>query len=142
MDQGKTAKTFDKVAIVDAVKYAAEDADITLRLWQHFKPRLHRTHVTRVYETLERPMVSVLANMERTGIKVDRDTLSRMSNSFAQKMAMLESEIYAMVGRKFNVGSPAQVGEILFDEMNLEGGKKGKNGKYATGADVLEDLAN
>mgnify|MGYP002640809832 FL=1 len=141
LGSGKTAKTFDKVAIVDAVKYAAEDADITLRLWQHFKPRLHRTHVTRVYETLERPMVSVLANMERTGIKVDRDTLSRMSNSFAQKMAMLESEIYAMVGRKFNVGSPAQVGEILFDEMNLEGGKKGKNGKYATGADVLEDLA-
>jgi len=141
LGSGKSAKTFDQVPIDDAVKYAAEDADITLRLWQMLKPQLHRTQVTRVYETLERPMVHVLAGMERSGIKVDRDTLSRMSNAFAQKMAGLEDEIYEMVGRKFNVGSPAQVGEILFDEMSLEGGKKGKNGKYATGADVLEDLA-
>ncbi|MEP4249866.1 DNA polymerase I [Tateyamaria sp.] len=141
LGSGKSAKTFDQVPIEDAVKYAAEDADITLRLWQQFKPLLHRTQVTKVYETLERPMVPVLAAMERSGIKVDRDTLSRMSNAFAQKMAGLEDEIYELVGRKFNVGSPAQVGEILFDEMSLEGGKKGKNGKYATGADVLEDLA-
>jgi DNA polymerase-1 len=141
LGSGKSAKTFDQVPIEDAVKYAAEDADITLRLWQQFKPLLHRAQVTKVYETLERPMVPVLAAMERSGIKVDRDTLSRMSNAFAQKMAGLEDEIYEMVGRKFNVGSPAQVGEILFDEMNLEGGKKGKTGKYATGADVLEDLA-
>jgi DNA polymerase-1 len=94
-----------------------------------------------VYETMERPLVPVLAQMERYGIKVDRDTLSRMSNAFAQKMAGLEAEIHEMAGRSFNVGSPAQVGEILFDEMNLEGGKKGKNGKYSTGADILEDLA-
>ncbi|MEP1588133.1 MAG: DNA polymerase I [Tateyamaria sp.] len=141
LGSGKSAKTFDQVPIEDAVKYAAEDADITLRLWQQFKPLLHRTQVTKVYETLERPMVPVLAAMERSGIKVDRDTLSRMSNAFAQKMAGLEDEIYELVGRKFNVGSPAQIGEILFDEMSLEGGKKGKNGKYATGADVLEDLA-
>ncbi|MEP5631416.1 MAG: DNA polymerase I [Tateyamaria sp.] len=141
LGSGKSAKTFDQVPIEDAVKYAAEDADITLRLWQQFKPLLHRTQVTKVYETLERPMVPVLAAMERSGIKVDRDTLSRMSNAFAQKMAGLEDEIYELVGRKFNVGSPAQVGEILFDEMSLEGGKKGKTGKYATGADVLEDLA-
>lgn len=138
---GKSAITFDKVQVDDAVCYAAEDADITLRLWQLFKPQLHRAGVTKVYETLERPLVPVLAGMERSGIKVDRDTLSRMSNAFAQKMAGLEDEIYELAGRKFNVGSPKQLGEILFDEMALAGGKKGKTGAYATGADVLEDLA-
>ena len=138
---GKSAITFDKVQVDDAVCYAAEDADITLRLWQVFKPQLHRAGVTKVYETLERPLVPVLAGMERSGIKVDRDTLSRMSNAFAQKMAGLEDEIYELAGRKFNVGSPKQLGEILFDEMALAGGKKGKTGAYATGADVLEDLA-
>ncbi len=141
LGSGKSAITFDKVPLTDAVKYAAEDADITLRLWQFLKPQLHTAQVTKVYETLERPLVPVLAGMERSGIKVDRDTLSRMSNAFAQKMAGLEDELYGLAGRKFNVGSPAQVGEILFDEMGLEGGKKGKTGKYATGADVLEDLA-
>ena len=141
LGSGKSAKTFDQVPIADAVKYAAEDADITLRLWQQFKPQLHRAEVTRVYETLERPMVPVLASMERSGIKVDRDTLSRMSNTFAQKMAGLEAEIHEMAGRRFNVGSPKQLGEILFDEMGIEGGKRGKTGAYATGADVLEDLA-
>ncbi len=141
LGSGKSAITFDKVPLNDAVPYAAEDADVTLRLWQQFKPALHRAQVTRVYETLERPMVAVLADMERAGIKVDRDTLSRMSNAFSQKMAALEDEIYTLVGRKFNVGSPKQLGEILFDEMGLQGGKKGKTGAYATGADVLEDLA-
>ncbi|WP_298915850.1 DNA polymerase I [uncultured Roseobacter sp.] len=141
LGSGKSAITFDKVPMDDAVPYAAEDADITLRLWQQFKPSLHRAQVTRVYETLERPLVPVLAQMERTGIKVDRDTLSRMSNAFSQKMAGLEDEIYQLAGRKFNVGSPKQLGEILFDEMSLPGGKKGKTGAYATGADVLEDLA-
>ena len=141
LGSGKSARTFDAVPVAEAVPYAAEDADITLRLWQMFKPQLHQVQVTRVYETMERPLVPVLLAMERSGIKVDRDTLSRMSNAFAQKMAGLEDEIYEMVGRKFNVGSPAQLGEILFDEMSLEGGKKGKNGKYSTGADVLEDLA-
>ncbi len=141
LGSGKSAVTFDKVPLEDAVPYAAEDADITLRLWQMFKPMLHRSKVTQVYETLERPMVAVLADMERTGIKVDRDTLSRMSNAFSQSMAGLEDEIYKTAGRKFNVGSPKQLGEILFDEMGLDGGKKGKTGAYATGADVLEDLA-
>ena len=138
---GKSAITFDRVPVDDAVKYAAEDADITLRLWQLFKPQLHTKQVTTVYETMERPLVPVLAQMERNGIKVDRDTLSRMSNAFAQKMAGLEAEIQEMAGRPFNVGSPKQLGEILFDEMGLPGGKKGKTGAYATGADVLEDLA-
>ncbi len=141
LGSGKSAITFDKVPLDDAVRYAAEDADITLRLWQQFKPALHRAQTTRVYETLERPLVPVLAQMERYGVKVDRDTLSRMSNAFAQKMAGLEDEIYGLVGRKFNVGSPAQVGEVLFEDMGLEGGKKGANGKYSTGADILEDLA-
>jgi len=146
LGSGKSAITFDRVPVDDAVKYAAEDADITLRLWQQFKPQLHVNRVTTVYETMERPLVPVLAQMERNGIKVDRDTLSRMSNAFAQKMAGLEAEIQEMAGRPFNVGSPKQLGEILFDEMGLEmpDGKKpstGKTGAYSTGADVLEDLA-
>jgi DNA polymerase-1 len=141
LGSGKSAITFDRVPVDDAVKYAAEDADITLRLWQMFKPQLHVKQVTTVYETMERPLVPVLAQMERNGIKVDRDTLSRMSNAFAQKMAGLEAEIQEMAGRPFNVGSPKQLGEILFDEMGLPGGKKGKTGAYATGADILEDLA-
>ncbi|HSF90594.1 MAG TPA: DNA polymerase I, partial [Paracoccaceae bacterium] len=138
---GKSAITFDRVPINDAVKYAAEDADITLRLWKTLKPRLHENRVTTVYETLERPLVPVLAKMEMEGIKVDRDHLSRMSNNFAQKMAQLEDEIQTLAGTKFNVGSPKQLGEILFDQMGLQGGKKGKTGAYSTGADVLEDLA-
>jgi DNA polymerase-1 len=106
-----------------------------------FKPQLHRAHVTSVYETLERPLVPILAEMEMHGIKVDRETLSRMSNAFAQKMAGLEAEIHELAGESFNVGSPAQLGEILFEKMGLDGGKKGKSGKYSTPADVLEDLA-
>src|SRR6056297_1961397 len=141
LGSGKSAITFDRVAVDEAVKYAAEDADITLRLWHTFKPQLHRARVTTVYETLERPLVPVLAQMERNGIKVDRDTLRAMSGKFAQKMGALEAEIHELAGRSFNVGSPKQLGEILFDEMGLEGGKKGKTGAYATGADVLEDLA-
>ena len=138
---GKSQITFDRVEIDEATKYAAEDADITLRLWQTFRPQLHRKRVTTVYETLERPLVPVLKRMEMAGIKVDRDTLSRMSNAFSQKMAGLEAEIHALAGEKFNIGSPAQLGEILFDKMGLEGGKRGKAGKYSTPADVLEDLA-
>ena len=138
---GKSAITFDKVKIEDAVTYAAEDADITLRLWKIFKQKLHLSKVTKVYESLERPLVSVLAQMEKNGVKVDRETLSRMSNAFAQKMAGLEAEIYELAGEIFNVGSPKQLGEIMFDKLGYEGGKKGKNGAYATGADILEELA-
>ena len=138
---GKSAITFDSVPIDEATRYAAEDADITLRLWQNLKPKLHLKKVTTVYETLERPLVPILVEMEMNGIKVDRDSLSRMSNGFAQKMAALEFEIHELAGRSFNLGSPKQLGEILFDEMSMPGGKKGKTGAYATGDDVLEELA-
>jgi DNA polymerase I len=138
LGSGKAQVTFDKVGIDEAVKYAAEDADVTLRLWETFKPRLHRAKVTTVYETLERPLV--LADMEMAGIEVDRDTLNRMSNAFAQKLVQLEEEIHSVAGEKFNVGSPKQLGEILFDRLQLPGGEKGKTGAYGTGADILEDI--
>ena len=138
---GKSAITFDRVPLEDASPYAAEDADITLRLWQVFKPRLVAEGMSVVYYTLERPLVPVLAEMEMFGIKVDRAQLAAMSNAFAQDMAVLEGEIKALAGRDFNVASPKQLGEILFNEMSLAGGKKGKTGAYATGADILEDLA-
>ena len=138
---GKAAITFDRVPIADAAPYAAEDADITLRLWQAFAPRLHRAQVTTVYQTLERPLVPVLAEMEMAGVLVDRAALSRMSGVFAQRMAALEDEIQTLAGERFNVASPKQLGEILFDRMGLPGGEKGKTGAYATGADILEDLA-
>ncbi len=141
LGSGKAQVTFDRVPVEEATKYAAEDADVTLRLWQSFRPALHEARVTTVYETMERPLMPVLAEMEMAGIKVDRDALSRMSNAFSQKMAALEAEIHELAGESFNVGSPKQLGEILFDKMSLAGGKKGKTGAYATGADVLEDLA-
>lgn len=137
---GKGQVTFDKVEIGKAVRYAAEDADVTLRLWQLFRPQLPKAHVTTVYETLERPLVPVLADMEMAGVVVDRDTLARMSNAFAQKMAQLEDEIQELAGEKFNVGSPKQLGEFLFDRLGLPGGEKTKTGAYGTGADVLEDI--
>ncbi|WP_333818177.1 DNA polymerase, partial [Tabrizicola sp.] len=140
LGSGKSQVTFDKVAIPDATCYAAEDADVTLRLWQRFKPQLHRAKVTTVYETLERPLVPVLADMEMAGIQVDRDTLHRMSNAFAQKLVQLEEEIQSIAGEKFNVGSPKQLGEILFDRLQIPGGEKGKTGAYGTGADILEDI--
>ncbi len=138
---GKQQVSFDRVALDKATEYAAEDADVTLRLWQTFKPKLHTEQVTTVYETLERPLVPVLAQMEREGIKVDRDQLSRLSADFSQRMAALEAEAEEQAGRAFNIGSPKQLGEILFDEMGLPGGKKTKTGAWVTDADVLEGLA-
>ena len=138
---GKSQITFDAVPIDKASAYAAEDADVTLRLHQVLRPQLPRDGLTTVYETLERPLVPVLARMERRGVLVDRQRLSRLSGDFAQRMAALEAEIHALAGEKFNVGSPKQLGEILFDKMSMPGGKKGKTGAYATGADVLEELA-
>jgi DNA polymerase-1 len=139
---GRSRVTFDLVPLDKARDYAAEDADITLRLHQVLKPRLVSERLVTVYETIERPLVAVLADMERAGIKVDRDTLRRMSNDFAQRIAEFEDRIYKLVGRPFTIGSPKQLGEILFDEMGLAGGKKGKSGAYATGHEVLEGLAD
>jgi len=138
---GKSKITFDLVPLDKALDYAAEDADITLRLHFIMKPRLAREHLTTVYETLERPLIDVLEQMERTGIRVDADQLNTLSADFAARMGEFEIEIHNLAGRDFNVGSPKQLGEILFDEMGLSGGKKGKTGAYATGADVLEGLA-
>jgi DNA polymerase-1 len=138
---GKSQVTFDRVALDKATEYAAEDADVTLRLWQTFKPLLHTEKVTTVYETEERPLVPVLAAMEREGIKVDRDKLSRLSSDFSQRMAALEAEAYEQAGEEFKISSPKQLGEILFDKMGIEGGKKTKTGAWVTDADVLEGLA-
>ncbi|MBO6758044.1 MAG: DNA polymerase I [Roseibium sp.] len=138
---GKSMITFDKVPIDRATAYAAEDADVTLRLWQVLKPRLAADRMATVYETLERPMVPVLARMEQRGISVDRQMLSRLSGDFAQGMAGLEAEIHELAGETFNIGSPKQLGDILFGKMSLPGGKKTKTGAWSTSASVLEDLA-
>ncbi len=138
---GKSKLTFDLVALDQALDYAAEDADITLRLHHILKPRLTHDHLVTVYETLERPLIGILEAMERTGIRVDAAVLNTLSSDFAARMGDLETEIHSLAGREFNVGSPKQLGEILFDEMGLSGGKKGKTGAYATGAEVLETLA-
>ena len=137
---GKNQITFDQVPLANACDYAAEDADITLRLHQLLKPRLVQERMVTLYERLERPLAPVLARMEGAGIKVERAALARLSEDFAQRIAALEEEIHRLAGRTFAIGSPKQLGEILFDEMSLEGGKKGKSGAYATGADVLDGL--
>lgn len=137
---GRNKVTFDRVPLDKALDYAAEDADITLRLHAVLKPRLVTERRTTVYETLERPLIPVLTTMERTGIKVDREVLRRLSNDFATRIADLEIQIHKLAGRAFTIGSPKQLGEILFDEMGLSGGKRGKSGAYATGADILEGL--
>jgi DNA polymerase-1 len=132
---------FARVALDAATRYAAEDADVTLRLWRVLKPRLVAEGLTTVYETLERPLVTPLARMERRGISIDRDILSRLSGEFAQGMARTEAEIYEMVGAPFNLGSPKQLGDILFGQMGLPGAKKTATGAWSTSASVLEDLA-
>jgi len=137
---GKNQITFDQVPLANACDYAAEDADITLRLHQLLKPRLVQEHMVTLYERLERPLAPVLARMEGAGIKVERAALARLSEDFAQRIAALEEEIHRLAGRPFSIGSPKQLGEILFDEMSLGGGKKGKSGAYGTGADVLDGL--
>ncbi|HEX3859818.1 MAG TPA: DNA polymerase I [Pseudolabrys sp.] len=139
--QGKAQVTFDCVAIDKATEYAAEDADVTLRLWQALKSRLAAERVTNVYETLERAMPSVLARMERRGISIDRQVLSRLSGEFAQKQGALEEEIKTLAGEPVNPGSPKQLGDILFGKMKLPGGTKTKTGQWSTGARELEELA-
>ena len=139
---GKARLSFAEVALDKALGYAAEDADVTLRLHETLKPRLIREHMVTVYETMDRPLVPVLAEMEAAGIKVDPAALRLLSQEFGRTMASVETEIHKLAGREFNVGSPKQLGEILFDELKLPGGRKGKTGAYSTHSDVLEDLAD
>ena len=139
---GKNFIGFARVPLDKATAYAAEDADVTLRLWRVLKPRLVAEHMTNAYETLERPLVDVLARMERRGISIDRQILSRLSGEFAQIMARLESEIHELAGESFNLGSPKQLGDILFGKMGLPGAKKTATGAWATGAQILEELAD
>jgi DNA polymerase-1 len=138
---GKAQKSFKNVALEPATAYAAEDADVTLRLHQKLRPRLAREHLLNVYETLERPMPAVLARMECEGVKVDPDRLRRLSQDFSMRMAELEAQAQSQAGRPFNLGSPKQIGDVLFGDMGLPGGKKTATGQWSTDADVLEDLA-
>ncbi len=138
---GKAQRPFAEVPLEQACAYAAEDADVTYRLHGALRPRLVEERLVGVYEYLERPLIPVLVAMERQGIGVDADRLRELSQVFAHRLRTLEAEIHGLAGRAFNVGSPKQLGEVLFDEMSLAGGKKGKTGAYGTGADVLETLA-
>ena len=138
---GAKQVSFDKVPIDKARDYAAEDADVTMQLWAQFKPRLATDHMVTVYETIERPLIPVLLGMERAGIKVDAPQLRRLSADFEKRLGELEGEIHRIAGREFNVGSPKQLGEILFDEQKLPGGRRNKNGSWATDVSILEDLA-
>ncbi|WP_122467204.1 DNA polymerase I [Brevundimonas lutea] len=138
---GKNQKSFKHVELKPATCYAAEDADVTLRLWRILKPRLAAERLTTVYETLERGMPAVLADMELAGIRVDPDRLKSLSSTFGRRMAELEEDAHRLAGRPFNVGSPRQIGDILFGEMGLRGGKKTASGQWGTVASVLEELA-
>ncbi len=139
---GRARITFDAVPLDKATAYAAEDADVTLRLWLLLKPQLRETGALALYEQVERRMVPVLRDMEMAGIKVDGAELARIGEDFSARLIILEREIHEIAGKPFNVGSPKQLGEILFDEMKLPGGKKGKTGAWGTDASVLEELAN
>ena len=141
LGSGRSAVAFDRVEVARATEYAGEETDIGLRLWMMLKPRLAAESVTTVYETLERPLAPVLADMERHGVKVERATLSSLSLSFAQTIARLEDEIRELAGEDFNIGSPKQLGEILFDKMSLPGGRRTKTGAWSTDAAALEELA-
>lgn len=138
---GKKQVTFDYVPVDVALDYAAEDADMTRRLYGVLKPQLVSGGVTTVYETIERPLVPVLVAMEREGIKVDEAVLGKLSKDFEKRLAAFEKQAHKLAGREFALASPKQLGEVLFDEMGIIGGKRGKSGQYATGAGVLEDLA-
>jgi DNA polymerase-1 len=138
---GKARLSFDQVAIDRATAYSAEDADVMLRLWRVLKPRLVAERMTSVYETLERSLIGVLARMERRGISIDRQVLSRLSADFAQTAARVESEIQEIAGEPVNPGSPKQIGDIIFGKMGLSGGSKTKTGAWSTSAQILDDLA-
>ena len=139
---GRNRISFAHVPIHNATAYAAEDADVTLRLWACLKPRLRANHALALYEQVERRLVPVLLDMERAGIKVDADDLRRMSVDFEQRMAVMERDSHRLAGFEFNIGSPKQLGEVLFDKMNLPGGKRMKTGAWGTDSSVLQGLAD
>ncbi len=139
--KGRNAVTFDRVPLERATAYAAEEADVAIRLWRVLKPRLAPERKTAVYETLERPMVTTLARMEERGIAIDREILSRMSGDFAQTIARVEAEVYEIAGEKFTIGSPKQLADMLFGKHGLAGARKTATGQWSTGARLLEDLA-
>jgi len=138
---GKDQITFDRVPLDKALDYAAEDADVTFRFHQLLKPRLAAEHLVSVYETIERPLGAVVGQMEKAGVLVDRTELARLSKDFAERLAELEKVIHKLAGESFNIASPKQLGDILFDKMGLKGGIKTKTGAYQTNSDVLEPLA-
>ncbi len=138
---GKSQITFDKVPLKEATEYAAEDADITLRLWQRLKPRIAQDNVARVYERVDRPLVPVVSKMERRGVKVDREYLARLSREFSEEIVRLEERIYESACGPFTIGSPQQLGEVLYGRLGLKGGRKGKSGQYSTDVNELERLA-
>ena len=138
---GKKAISFGEVPLADATRYAAEDAEVTWRLHQVLRPRLADEGGTRIYGRVDRPLVPVVARMEATGIKVDREQLSRLSGEFAARIADLEAVIHDKAGGSFTIGSPKQLGDVLFDRLGYKGGKKGKSGQYSTDQSVLENLA-
>jgi DNA polymerase-1 len=138
---GKKAIPFGEVPVDRATEYAAEDADVTWRLWKHLKPRLAEEGGTRVYERVDRPLIPVVARMERNGIKVDKAQLARLSEEFASEIARIEREIWDWCGEEFTIGSPQQLGRILFDKLGYKGGRKGKSGQYSTDQAILEGLA-
>ena len=133
--------TFDKVALPQATEYAAEDADLALRLWLRLRPRLDEDNVTRVYERVDKPLVPVLGRMERRGIKVDRDYLAKLSKDFSEEIIRLEKKIYEAACGPFTIGSPQQLGQFLYERLGLKGGRKGKSGQYSTDVNELERLA-
>ncbi|CAN5399627.1 DNA polymerase I [soil metagenome] len=138
---GKSQRSFAEIDLKMATRYAAEDADVTLRLWRRFKPRLPAESVTRVYEMVDRPLIRVIAEMESHGIKVDAAQLSKLSTDFAHQMGALEVEIHALAGGAFTIGSPKQLGDVLFERMGIKGGRKGKSGVYSTDVNELERIA-
>ncbi|UTO28407.1 DNA polymerase I [Bartonella harrusi] len=138
---GKKITSFAQVDLKQATLYAAEDADVTLRLWQVLKPQLVAQRMTKIYERFDRPLIEVLARMEERGILVDRQILLRLSGELAQAAFVLEEEIYQLAGEKFNLASPKQLGDILFGKMGLPGGTKTKGGQWSTSAQSLEELA-
>ncbi len=139
---GKNKKTFSEIPIHLATKYAAEDADITFRLWKIFRPMLSEKKVSTIYNYIEINLISVLAQIEMNGIRIDEKILSNLSTQFLKKLNLLEEKIYQLSKERFNIGSPKQLGIMLFEKLGFEGGKKGKNGTYSTDVDVLESLAS